>query len=230
MNSHSQNSNTSHVTHSDAAGFSPWRRYALSMSLAGALTFALGVTMAVMIKTNFTPDEKIVAQAFEINPEIVDLAPPKRTLKVESLKKVDVPPPTPRIETAAKVKPSEPIVPIEADISRDWTPPVINTAGPIIRIADSDEQPLYRAEPIMPPRAERSGHCVMRFDVSADGAPYNISAASCSQNLFEKPSVKAVSKWKYKAKVVSGNRVARTGLTTRISFNLTDERGNLIPE
>jgi protein TonB len=231
-----QNSQAMTVRHERKVGFhlnsltATLSRYIGSAGGAGVFTFALGVTMALMIKTEFTATEKIAAQYFEINPVAEDIAPPTRRVRDTLVKTVIVPPPAPRIDTAARTLPSEPIVPIESDLKVVWTPPVIHRGGPVIRIADSEEQPLYRAEPIMPPRAERSGHCLMRFDVSADGAPYNITAASCSQSLFQKPSVKAVSKWKYKAKVVDGNRVARTGLTTLLSFNLTDERGNLIPE
>lgn len=206
-----------------------WRRYVASTSAAGALTFALGVTMALMIETNFTAAEKPDTQSFEINPVAADIAPPESRTQSHIKRDVIVPPPSPRIETASKSLPSEPIVPIGGNQDIDWKmefTPLNN----IISIADSDEQPLYRTEPVMPPRAQRSGHCIMQFDVSAEGAPYNISAQSCSEDLFKSSSAKAVSKWKYKAKVVNGQRTARAGITTRITFNLTDERGNIIPE
>lgn len=207
-----------------------WPRYLLSSTIAAGLTFTLGVSMALMIKTNFSPAEKIAAQNYEINPADNMIEPPVRKLRVEKREKIEVPPATPRIETAAKMKPSEPIVPLGGDINLDWKPPVILSGAPIVRISNQDETPLFRVEPVMPPRAQRSGHCVVKFNLSADGAPYDITAQSCSQNLFERPSIKAVNKWKYKAKIVEGQRVARKGLTTRLSFNLSDEFGKIIPE
>jgi len=208
----------------------PVGRYIGSAGAAGALTFTLGVTMALMIKTNFTPAEKIEAHAFEINPVAEDIEPPRREVKLDILHKVEVPPPTPRIEVVEKTQPSVSIVELKGTDDLDWTLPVISRGDFIINAADSEETPLYRAEPIMPPRAERSGHCVMRFNVSAEGAPYDIQAQSCSQNMFARPSVKAVSQWKYRAKTVHGQRVARTGLSTRLTFQLSDARGQLIPE
>ena len=207
-----------------------WKRYVASAGLAGLATFGLGVSMALMIKTSFTPADKIEAEAFNINPVAEDIAPPQRRTRQDMRRDVIVPPPAPRIALAEKTAPSEPIVPLAGSNDLVWTPPVISAGLRAIEIADRDEKPLYRVEPVMPPRAERSGHCIMRFDVSAEGTPYNISAQSCSQDLFKRPSVKAVGKWKYTAKVIQGQRVARTGLTTRLTFNLSDERGRLIPE
>jgi len=211
-------------------GAKPLARYAGSALTAAALTFALGVTMALMIKTDFIAAEKTDLQAFEINPEIVDIELPRRVLRPDALVKVDKPPAAPRIATAKSPKPDEPPIVLKGDDKVDWTPPVISKGGPIIRVADTNEAPLYRSEPVMPPRAQRSGHCIMQFNVSAEGAPYDISAQSCSDKIFARPSIKAVSKWKYRAKVREGQRVARTGLTTRLTFRLSDERGKLIPE
>jgi protein TonB len=95
------------------------------------------------------------------------------------------------MEIASKTLPSEPIVAVGGNADIDWKIEPLDTASNIIQI-DTNEQPLYRSQPIMPQRAQKSGHCMMRFDVSAE--------------------------------------VSRTGLTTRLTFNLSDERGNLIPE
>lgn len=205
-------------------------RYLGSAGAAGVLTFALGVTMALMIKTNFTAAPKVEAQNFDINPVAEDIRPPERRARVDMRRNVIVPPPAPHITTASKTLPNEPIVAMGGNADLIWEPPVILMGPTNIRAIDREEKPLYRSEPIMPLRAERSGHCIMQFDVSAEGAPYNIAAQSCSQNLFARSSVKAVGKWKYNAKIVNSQRIARTGLTTRLTFNLTDERGRLLPE
>lgn len=159
-------------------------RYASSIAIAAALTFGLGVTMALMIKTRFSGAEKTEPQAFQIQPEIIDIEPPRRKVTPDIIRKVDVPPPSPRLDTAQKTKPSVPIIDIIGGAEMIWEPPLLLTDNPIVRIADQDEQPLYRAAPILPRRAERSGHCVMRFNVSAQGSPYDIAVQSCSETLF----------------------------------------------
>ncbi len=208
----------------------PLTRYVGSAALAATLTFGLGVTMALMIQSRFAPQEKLEPQAFQINPEIVDIDLPRRKVTPDIILKVEVPPPSPRIATAQKMQPSVPIAKTLNDPELDLKLPVILGTGPIVKIVDQDEQPLYRAPPVLPRSAERSGHCLMRFNVSAEGSPYDIIAESCSENIFARPSVKAVSKWKYRAKIMNGQRASRTGLTTRITYQLRDERGDIIPE
>ena len=90
--------------------------------------------------------------------------------------------------------------------------------------------PIFRQPPVMPARAERSGHCDVIFDVNADGATYNVQVLTCSQNLFARASVKAAHKWKYRPQIIDGQAQDRRGVRTTITFSLTDERGNLIPE
>ena len=97
-------------------------------------------------------------------------------------------------------------------------------------VSDRDAQPLVRIPPIMPTRADRSGHCKVRFDVSPQGMPFNIEAISCSQTLFKRPSIRSVQNWKYDPKIVNGRTVSRSGVESKISFRLLDERGKIIPE
>jgi len=87
-----------------------------------------------------------------------------------------------------------------------------------------------RIQPIMPPRAEKSGHCKVRFNVTAQGQTYEILATYCTQSVFKRSTIKAVQKWTYNPKIQSGLTVARQGVETLITFNLTDERGFLILE
>ena len=99
-----------------------------------------------------------------------------------------------------------------------------------IVVSDRDAQPLVRIPPIMPPRAELSGHCKVRFDVSPEGAPFNVEATYCTQRLFKRAATKSVQKWKYNPKIIDGVPVMRSGIENKITFNLTDERGNVLPE
>ena len=99
-----------------------------------------------------------------------------------------------------------------------------------IKVTDRDAQPLVRIPPIVPPRARWSGHCNLKFDVSPQGQTFNISTTSCTENLFERPSIQSVQKWKYNPKIVDGKPISRTGVQTKISFKLRDERGNILPE
>jgi protein TonB len=196
---------------------------------AAAITAGLFLGMKFLIKTDFQVEEKQGAVSFEINPEVEEIDPKIDRIEMKDIAKVEVPPAPPVIErTEAKI-PSEPIS-TPKDAIPTFPQPELNTDGPVIRVIDKDPQPLVRIEPVMPPRADRSGHCIMHFDVSATGNPFNITASHCSQSLFKRASIRSVQGWKYNPEIRDGQAVVYKGLTTRIRFKLSDANGQIIPE
>ena len=95
---------------------------------------------------------------------------------------------------------------------------------------DGDAAPCVRVPPIMPPMAKKSGHCKMLFDVSPKGRPENIKTTYCSQTYYAKSSIESVKWWFYTPKVERGQAVTRYGVESKITFKLSDEEGNIIPE
>jgi len=89
---------------------------------------------------------------------------------------------------------------------------------------------LLRMKPVMPPRAEKSGHCRVRFDVTPDGQPFNVNAHYCTQSVFKRATIKSVERWKYQPKIAAGLPVSRHGVEAKITFKLADDAGRLIPE
>ena len=204
-------------------------RWLLFIPIAAAVTVSLFMLMIKLIAGEFKAEEKFAVANFEINPTVEDVKVIRRETKVQQVKKVVTPPPPPQIERQQAAKPTERIASLEGKIP-EFEAPKIDRQSFKIQVSDRDAQPLVRIPPIMPPRAEKSGHCRMRFDVSPEGAPFNVNATYCTQKLFERASVKSVQKWKYNPKVVDGRTVARSGVETKITFRLADERGNIIPE
>ncbi len=204
-------------------------RWLLFVPVAAILTFLLFTLMIRLISGEFEAKEKYGAANFEINPTVEDVKVIRRETKVQQVKKVVTPPPPPQIERQQAAKPTEAIASVEGAIP-EFEPPKIDRQNFKIQVSDRDAQPLVRIPPIMPPRAEKSGHCRVRFDVSPEGQPFNVVATSCSQSLFERASIKSVQKWKYNPKIVDGRSVSRSGVESKITFRLTDERGRIIPE
>jgi len=204
-------------------------RWIVGLPIAGILTFLLFVGMKALITGDFKPEKKAEVASFEINPKVEDIKVVVRENVVKDVKKVVTPPPPPQIERQQAAKPTEAIASLEGAIP-EFDAPKIDRSNFKIQVSDRDAQPLVRIPPIMPPRAEKSGHCKIRFDVSPEGAPFNIVSTFCTQRLFERPSIKSVSKWKYNPKIVDGRPTARSGVETKITFRLADERGNVIPE
>ncbi|WP_409433456.1 energy transducer TonB [Litorimonas sp. RW-G-Af-16] len=204
-------------------------RWLLFVPVAAIVTLALFVLMMTLIAEEFKPQDKLEAASFEINPKVEDIKVIQRETKVDKVKKVITPPPPPMIERAKADKPTERIASLEGAIP-EFEAPKIDRQNFKIAVSDRDAQPLVRIPPIMPPRAEKSGHCNVKFDVSPEGQPFNVTATYCTQSLFERASVKSVQKWKYNPKIVDGRSVSRAGVESKITFQLTDERGRLIPE
>jgi protein TonB len=204
-------------------------RWLFGIPLAALVTIGLFVLMTVLISAEFEPQDKIETASFDINPKVEDIKVIERETKVDKVQKVVPPPPPPMIERAQADKPTEAIASLEGAIP-EFETPKIDRSSFKIAVSDRDAQPLVRIPPIMPTRAEKSGHCNVRFDVSPEGQPFNVDATYCTQSLFKRASIKSVQKWKYNPKIVDGRSVARSGVESKITFRLTDERGKIIPE
>lgn len=87
-----------------------------------------------------------------------------------------------------------------------------------------------RLPPAMPGDADRSGHCLVQFDVLETGWVTNERTVSCTQPLFEKASLSAIQMWYYTPKTQRGQTLLTPNFETKVSFRLTDEFGVLIDE
>lgn len=205
------------------------KRLAPSAILAVGVTCLIGLGMAAMIKSEFTPQEKTKAFTFDINPVPDDILPPPDRALPEQIQRVETPPPPPRIEQVDATEPTVEIVSLDGVVP-DFEMPDINQNDFVITVSDREVQPLVRISPIMPPRADKSGHCRVRFNVSAEGTPFDVKATYCTQSLFERATIKSVQRWKFNPKIVNGRPVAMRGVENKVTYRLTDERDNIIPE
>lgn len=203
----------------------------LSISAIGGLgvTVGLGLIMSALIAGEFEAEAKVDGLKFDINPQVVEPPVIRKPKKAEQLQPVDVPPAVPRVNLSQTDQPIE--APFDAEDTGPFIePPVITTVNWVMNVSDADALPVLRPEPIMPPQAEKSGHCKVAFDVNAEGLPYNIETPFCTERIFKRASIKAVQKWRFTPKIQDGQPVARQGVRNQITFQLLDERGQLIPE
>ncbi|MCF6220403.1 MAG: energy transducer TonB [Robiginitomaculum sp.] len=204
-------------------------RWIGGLALAALMTFFLFTMMRVLIKGEFQLEDKQEKLSFEVNAKIEEVKVTRKDVKVAKVRRVTTPPPPPMIERQQASQPTVAIASLEGAIP-DFETPKLDRQSFKIAVSDRDAQPLVRIPPIMPPRAEKSGHCKVRFDVSPQGAPFNVVATYCTGSVFKRASVKSVQKWKYNPKMLDGRAVARKGVESQITFKLTDERGNILPE
>lgn len=205
-------------------------RFMIGIPLAFGVTFGLGELMIGLIRVeHISLAERAQKLGFDINPKIEEVKIIHERLKPRPLKPVEPPPAPPVIEHESPALPDE---------TFKNTPTPIPETGPIdldmgkirVVVADTDETPILRFPPAMPASATRSGHCVVRFDVGADGVPFHIRTTYCTQSIFARPTIRSVARWKYRPKIRNGQAVIRRGLETVVRFHLLDARGQLIPE
>lgn len=95
---------------------------------------------------------------------------------------------------------------------------------------DIEATPCSRFGPSVPHGAERSGHCYVQFDVAPTGWLTNTQVLSCTEPHFENGAKQVLDWWYYTPETQLNQPVTRTGLETKLVFNVTDEFGNVIDD
>jgi len=134
-----------------------------------------------------------------------DKPPPPPKL---SSSKSDIDLPTPNIQGAA---------PTELNFDR-----VQSIAIDPVAISDRDAQPISPPVVQYPRRAaERGieGSCEVRFDVNAQGEPFNVNA-DCTDSVFRREAERAVSRVRFAPKIVRGQALERRNVVYPIEFGL----------
>ena len=89
---------------------------------------------------------------------------------------------------------------------------------------DGEYLPIVKVAPIYPRRAQTrgiSGYCIVEYTVTASGAIRDPVAVDCEPaGVFEKASVKASLKFKYKPRVVDGVAIEVGGVQNKFTYEL----------
>ncbi len=94
-----------------------------------------------------------------------------------------------------------------------------------IGLGEGDYLPIVRIEPQYPRRAMTrglEGQCLMEFTVTTAGTTRDIFAVECTSGLFERNSIRAIEKWKFKPRVSGGTPMEVSGVQTILTYQLED--------
>ena len=98
----------------------------------------------------------------------------------------------------------------------------ISTSG--MSTGDGEYLPIVKVAPIYPRRAQTrgiTGYCIVEYTVTASGAIRDPVAVDCDPSgVFEKASVKASLKFKYKPRVVDGVAIEVAGVQNKFTYEL----------
>jgi protein TonB len=189
---------------------------ALAVPVAGGLFFIMQYMIAMA-----TPDIDDTKQR-----KLADIHMPEREIETNLAEakpdKPDEPEePPPDLDTPA----------LEMDMNLDAinmapaTALQINIVGAGgISASDGEYLPIVKVAPIYPRRAQSrgiEGYCIIEYVVTKSGAIRDPQAIDCQPSgMFERASLKASLKFKYKPRVVDGEAIEVAGVQNKFTYEL----------
>jgi protein TonB len=201
------------------AGSSMLTRFAIAGVTGIVVTFALLWLMQILIATG--KDALTNSRDFRF----VDFVRIKRD-EVVNLD-VDKPEKQPEPEQPPPEMPQPQVDPLDTsntvDISMGRMGMNLDPTRGNFAVVDGDYLPIVKVAPIYPRRAQTrglEGYCLLEFTVTKTGTVRDARAIECSSSLFERASVNAAAKFKYKPRVVDGQEIDVPGVGHIIRFEM----------
>ena len=101
----------------------------------------------------------------------------------------------------------------------------LNISGSGISASDGEFLPIMKAPAIYPRRASErgiEGYCTVEYTVTAAGSVRDPVVVDCSSPVFERASIKAALKFKYKPRVVDDEAIEVPGVQNRFLYELEE--------
>ena len=193
-------------------------RTAISILLAIIVVVALFLIMRTLIDGNFVNpevDDRMVAELVRL-PDDIELQ--NSTPKPDKAEDPEEPPPDMEMEQLD--------VDMDVDIENVAPRANINISIGTGTMAQGDGEylPIVKVAPIYPRRAQTrgiSGYCIVEYTVTTSGAIRDPRAVDCQPSgVFDKASVKASLKFKYKPRVVDGEPIEVAGVRNKFTYEL----------
>lgn len=148
----------------------------------------------------------------------------RRQVKPKKPPPPKTPPPEPPAPKLDKLKPSAEkmaisAVPVETDIE-------LSSGGFSLGVGEGDYLPIVKVAPVYPQRALSrgiEGECIVEFTVTRSGTTRDARAVDGQcRSVFEKASVAAALKFKYKPRVIDGQAVEVPGVRNKFTYRIED--------
>ena len=195
------------------------QRYTSSFFLGLLITFSLLWVMQVLISTG----KKALTD--EVDFKLGDFILVKQD-EITNLDE-DEPEPPPEVDEVPETP--------EQSLDNMDTSMAVNISGANARIdlnfgqsgrigmGDGDFLPIVKVAPIYPRRAQTrglDGQCLIEFTVTETGSVKDAFTVDCTSRLFERASINAALKFKYKPRITDGVAVEVKGVQHIITFEI----------
>jgi protein TonB len=202
-------------------------RYTITFGLAAFVTFGIFFVMQSLISTEGTrAEDPGHSQALDFVRLRRESATRTRNRELpDKAEKSSRPPPLPNLDLVKTQRPgSSGITLAIPEMSADFS----MTGGLELGTAPADAEatPILRVPPIYPPRAQErgiEGWVLVEFTITPTGSVENpVVVKSEPSSIFNRAALRSIRKWKYRPKVVDGVSVERSGIRTRLTFEMQD--------
>lgn len=118
---------------------------------------------------------------------------------------------------------SRPDIGMTLGVDLGLSPTVVTELQTDLGFGDGDYMPIVRIAPVYPQRASANGWtgtCVVSFTVTTAGTVKDVQIVEdkCVQTVFQRVSVEAAERFRYKPRIVDGQPVEVHGVTNRFVF------------
>ncbi len=199
-------------------------RFIVSILLGAAVAFGLFVLMAKLIENSGRPADEI--------PEapVIDVVMQEPDADTQTRQRTPPPPPPPP-QQPPKMQPVEPDASEVDSDGFSLAVPAVDTGGVGVNIGavgamqqDGEATPIVRIDPKYPPQAARDGRegwVKLSFTINEAGGVEDIDVIDADpKRIFDREARRALSKWKYKPKIVEGKRVKQPNMFVQLDFKL----------
>lgn len=159
------------------------------------------------------------------NTKVAELVQPDEEIKLDKTTKKPE-----KVEEPEEPPPELEMAQISLDLDMDIAnlAPAANISIEIsssgMSTGDGEYLPIVKVAPIYPRRAQTrgiSGYCIVEYTVTKTGAIRDPVAVDCDPSgVFERASVKAATKFKYKPRVVDGEPIEVAGVLNKFTYEL----------
>jgi protein TonB len=196
-------------------------RYTVAIVIGGLVTLGVLFTMQALIATPRSRLDESGTRRFVdfVRVQRVETVQ-RRDRKPEKPSEPDLPPPEaiqPRVDAVepGRMTVEVPVAPVEVDVSIE---------GLGLVVSDGDYLPIVKIAPVYPMTAQSrgiEGHCLVEYTVTAAGTVKDVVVIESEpKGVFDKVSVEAALKFKYRPRIVNGVPIEVRGVRNLFRYEL----------